>query len=132
MQGITINDASCIPRSGGDVDGQSTTQLTEDRPSSFNKDVSQIKALEKGAKDVLHELNSLWNPLQLVHRLPPEVIALCATFVSHADPRPIVSLTHVCRYWREAIISNPGNWTSISSGRKRLIPLCLERAGAAP
>lgn len=132
MQGITINDASCIPRSGGDVDGQSTTQLTEDRPSSFNKDVSQINALEKGAKDVLHELNSLWNPLQLVHRLPPEVIALCATFASHADPRPIVSLTHVCRYWREAIISNPGNWTSISSGWKRLIPLCLERAGAVP
>jgi len=65
-----------------------------------------------------------------VNRLPPEVIALCATFVSHDDPRPIVPLTHVCRYWRKAITSSPRNWASISTGWKRLVPLCLERAGA--
>jgi len=58
------------------------------------------------------------------------VIALCATFVSHDDPRPIVPLTHVCRYWRRAITSSPRNWASISIGWKRLVPLCLERAGA--
>jgi len=65
-----------------------------------------------------------------VNRLPPEVIALCATFVSHDDPRPIVPLTHVCRYWRKAITSSPRNWASISSGWKGLVPLCLARAGA--
>jgi len=67
-----------------------------------------------------------------VNRLPPEVIALCATSVSPTDPRPIVSLTHVCRYWRYAITSNPRNWSSIGSGWKRLAPLCLERAGVVP
>ena len=65
-----------------------------------------------------------------MNRLPPEVLALCAAFVSHADPRPIVPLTHVCRYWRKAITSSPRNWASISTGWKRLVPLCLERAGA--
>ena len=74
----------------------------------------------------------LRNPLQPVNRLPPEIIALCAAFVPHTDPRPIVSLTHVCRYWREAITSNPGSWTLIGSDWKELVPLCLERAGAAP
>ena len=57
---------------------------------------------------------------------------LCATFVSDADPRPIVPLTHVCRYWRRSIGSNPRSWASIATGWKRLVPLCLERAGAVP
>ena len=75
---------------------------------------------------------SLRNSLRPVNRLFPEIIALCATFVSDADPKPVVSLTHVCRYWRRAITSDPRNWASIGSGWKRLVPLCLERAGALP
>jgi len=67
-----------------------------------------------------------------VNRLPPEILALCATFVSDADPGPIVVLTNVCRYWRRAISSNPTSWTSIAPGWKRLVPLCLERAGEVP
>ena len=64
--------------------------------------------------------------------MPPEVLTSCATFVSDTDPRPIVTLTHVCRYWRKSIVSNPRSWTSITTGWKRLAPLCLERAGAVP
>jgi len=75
---------------------------------------------------------SLRNSLRPVNRLFPEIIALCAAFVSDADPWPIVSLTHVCRYWRRAIISDPRNWASIGSRWKRLVSLCLERAGAVP
>ena len=44
----------------------------------------------------------------------------------------MVSLTHVCRYWRKAITSSPRNWASIGSEWKRLVPLCLERAGLVP
>jgi hypothetical protein len=56
----------------------------------------------------------------------------CVALVSDADPRPIVSLTHVCRYWRKSIISNPRNWASIATRWRRLTPLCLERADAIP
>ena len=67
-----------------------------------------------------------------MNRLYPEIIALCAAFVSDTDPKPIVPLTHVCRYWRRAIVSSPRNWASIGSGWKRMVPVCLERAGAVP
>ena len=70
--------------------------------------------------------------MQPVNRLLPEILTLCATFVSDIDPRPIVSLTHVCRYWRKSITSSPRNWASITTLWKRLIPLCIERAGAVP
>jgi len=91
-----------------------------------------VDALERRAKDILHKVITLRNSLRPVNRLPPEVIALCATFISPTDPRPIISLTHVCRYWRKAITSSPRNWASIGSGWKRLAPLCLERAGVVP
>ena len=67
-----------------------------------------------------------------MNRLHPEVITLCAAFVSDTDPKPIIPLTHVCRYWRRTIISSPRSWASIGSGWKQLAPLCFERAGAIP
>jgi len=67
-----------------------------------------------------------------VNRLHPEVIALCAAFVSDTDPKPIIPLTHVCRYWRRAIASIPRIWASIGSGWKHLAPLYLERSAAVP
>ena len=48
------------------------------------------------------------------------------------DTRSIVPLTHVCRYWRESIVSTPENWTTISSNSNKLAALSLERAKAAP
>ena len=44
----------------------------------------------------------------------------------------MIPLTHVCRYWRESIISTPENWTQISSRSKSLAALSLQRAKAAP
>jgi len=81
---------------------------------------------------MLRGVTHMRNPLRPGNRLPPEIIVLCAAFIPHTDPKPIVSLTHVCRYWRGAITSSPGNWTLIGSRWKRLVPLCLERAGVAP
>ena len=38
----------------------------------------------------------------------------------------------MCRYWRDSIISTPGNWTIISNSQANLATLSLERAKAAP
>ena len=91
----------------------------------------QIKNLETGARDVLRFIPSLRNMLQPVNRLPPEIIADIARYRS-VDARWVVPLTHVCRYWRESIISAPENWTSISCYRRSLARLSLERSKASP
>ena len=88
--------------------------------------------MEKRTKGILREVVRLRNALQPVNRLPPEIIALCASFVPCTNPKPIVSLTHICRHWRGAIISSTSNWTLIGTKWARLAPLCLERAGVAP
>ena len=41
-------------------------------------------------------------------------------------------MTHVCRYWRQSIISAPENWTLISDERIGLTKLSLERCKMAP
>ena len=98
----------------------------------YSRCILQVDALEERARDVLHEVITLRNSLRPVNHMPPEVLTSCATFVSNTDPRPIISLTHVCRYWRNSITSNPRAWASIATGWKRLILLCLERAGDVP
>ena len=40
-------------------------------------------------------------------------------------------MTHVCRYWRESIVSAPEIWTLISNGQCELMALTLARAKAA-
>ena len=73
--------------------------------------------------------------LQPINRLPPEIISRIPQYIlqpTDTDARPIIPLTHVCRYWRGSIISTPENWTSISCCRTSLVTLSLERSQSVP
>ena len=71
-----------------------------------------------------------------MNRFPPEIISRIARCFMCENPTEdmgsMIPLTHVCRYWRESIISTPGNWTRVSSKSKGLAALSLQRAKAAP
>ena len=73
--------------------------------------------------------------MQPANRLPPETLSHIARYVldeNAKDTKSIIPLTHVCRYWRESIVSTPGNWTLISSERNGLAVLSLERCKTVP
>jgi len=70
-----------------------------------------------------------------VNRLPPEILSYITQYIpdeNARDTRLIIPVTHVCRYWRESIISTADIWTSISSRSKDLAALSLDRSKAAP
>ena len=69
-----------------------------------------------------------------MNRLPPEIVSHIAQWALQdgLDARPIIPLTHVCKYWRDSIVSAPKNWTRIFNGVRGLAELSLERAKAAP
>ena len=97
--------------------------------------ILQIESLETGARDVLKLVPSLRNLLQPVNRLPPDILCHVARYVPDKlakDTKSTIPLTHVCRYWRETIVSTPDIWTLISSGSEPLAALSLERSKAAP
>ena len=81
---------------------------------------------------LIHSLRNLSRP---VHKLPLELFSQIIQRVPHendTDTRSIVPLTHVCRRWREGIISTPQCWTLISSRSKGLAILSLQRTKGVP
>ncbi|KAF9784676.1 hypothetical protein BJ322DRAFT_1109382 [Thelephora terrestris] len=96
---------------------------------------SEIKALETRAQDIQRLIITLRSMSRPVHRLPPELISHIAQYVldeDDVDARSIVPLTHVCRFWRDSIISTSEIWALISNERMELTELSLERAKALP
>ena len=71
--------------------------------------------------------------LQPANRLPPEIIPRIAQHILQGskDIYPIIPLTHICRHWRQSIISAPENWTLVSTTRMGLTALTLERSKTA-
>jgi len=95
----------------------------------------QIKRLETKARNILKFIPTLWNMVQPANRLPQELLSRIARYLlldeNNVDAKSIIPLTHVCRHWRESIVSTPSNWTLISNTRSELTALSLERAKAA-
>ena len=70
-----------------------------------------------------------------MNRLPPDILCHITRYVpdnNARDTRSIIPLTHVCRYWRESLVSTPTIWTLISNRSKSLTTLSLKRSKAAP
>ena len=70
-----------------------------------------------------------------VNRLPPEILSHIALYLIGSDEDDAISvvpLTHVCRYWRESIISTPEIWALVSGKNEDMTTVCLGRAKAAP
>lgn len=97
---------------------------------------SQLEELDSGARQLLIRLNELSNSRKPVQRLPPDIVIEIATYLSPrtcgGDYQPLVAMSQVCRYWREALLSDTKNWSFISSDSIDLLPLSLERSGSHP
>ncbi|KAF9781575.1 hypothetical protein BJ322DRAFT_1077010 [Thelephora terrestris] len=73
-----------------------------------------------------------------ISKLPPRIIITISELV--AEPRTresmfeLVKMTHVCQYWRSALISFPHLWSSIfvKNDRKEFVAACLERSQRVP
>lgn len=48
------------------------------------------------------------------------------------DTQSIIPLSHVCKHWRESIVSAGANWTRITNRREGLTALSLSRSQEAP
>ena len=72
-----------------------------------------------------------------MHRLPPELLTRIFDLSVHPDSKEytkqLVALTHVCQYWRSAILSYPRMWSTIhmKPGNPALISECLARSQKA-
>ena len=78
-----------------------------------------------------------------IHRLPPEILAAIFVHLSNQEPDPLgsdlprsiqdlVSVSHVCKFWREVAVTTPDLWTEINMTNLEAVEIFLERSGAVP
>ena len=92
----------------------------------------QVDALERGASEVLLMARSIKNTFAPINRVPPDVLSLIPDyFEDEADEEPI-TLTHVCRHWREIFTSRGSLWTFLDCMDLDKTRVHLERSKASP
>jgi len=68
-----------------------------------------------------------------MNRIPPEILALIPDFRDpYASDDWVISLTHVCRAWRDVFVSRPSLWTDIYCGGMDKTCVYLERSKSSP
>ena len=90
--------------------------------------------------EVLPKLRSLESILQPINRLPMDVFVLIPRFTREEERlqfvpptnKPLITMTHVCRSWRNTLLSTPSLWTQIDfslSAKSQQAEVFLRRSG---
>ena len=68
-----------------------------------------------------------------VNKLPPEILGLIPDFLDPRDrDRDLITLTHVCRAWREVFVSRSSLWTNFNCVNRERTRVYLERSRSSP
>ena len=78
---------------------------------------------------ILRKARNLKNRLAPINRLPPETLALAATFL--AKQRYLINATAVCQKWRTTLLSFPQLWHN-AGGSSSELEAYLERSKSVP
>ena len=77
----------------------------------------QLITVEQDALEVLDLVRSLRDTFAPIHRIPPEVLSLIPDYYDSDEgdsDQYSVTLTHVCRSWRDVFISRSSLWTRLN------------------
>ena len=70
------------------------------------------------------------NSLVPINKIPPETLALVATFFGPG--RQLINVTAVCQHWRTTFLSSPRPWNRINCSTKTMFEAYLERSKSVP
>jgi len=101
----------------------------------LTSNVLKLGYFEEELQLALSTIRTLRNAgLAAINRLPQEVLALIPTHFDPKTPRDTLTASHVCRYWRAALMSSPTLWAIMDT--TCMIPpltlLYLDRSRASP
>jgi len=73
------------------------------------------------------------NMLVPINKIPPEILALIPDFWDTRDrDRNVITLTHVCRAWREIFVSRSSLWANFNCSGEEKTRVYLERSKSSP
>ncbi|KAF9784595.1 hypothetical protein BJ322DRAFT_853393 [Thelephora terrestris] len=86
---------------------------------------------EEVLSKLLFEVRKMCSSMNVASCAPAEVItriAIEGRLLAPRQYRDLISMSHVCKSWREAVISYPLLWNSISDESEMVTRMCLERS----
>jgi len=88
--------------------------------------------------EVLGLVQSMKNNLAPINRIPPDVFFLIPEYLDgdddddDDDDQNLIAMTHVCRSWRELLITRPSLWTRLYCENTDRTRVYIERSKSAP
>ncbi|KAF9650943.1 hypothetical protein BDM02DRAFT_3111242 [Thelephora ganbajun] len=96
-------------------------------------DKDELDALDRDASEVLSLIRFRRNRLAPINQLPREVLTLIPDFWDGREREKIaITLTHVCRAWREIFVSRASLWTDFHCMDADKTRVYLERSKSCP
>ena len=92
----------------------------------------QIKSRQTEVLESFNRMKALANELSLINNLPPEVLSLIPSYWPADSLGDLIRATHVCRYWRTALIASPSLWNVIKSGNEPRMRAFILRSQSYP
>jgi hypothetical protein len=89
-----------------------------------------VDALEQDAWEVLRLVRSVKNTFAPINRIPQDIFSLIPGYCGNEEA--LITLTHVCRGWREQLISCSSLWTSLDCASADQTRVYLERSKTSP
>ena len=92
-----------------------------------------MDSLEQEAFEVLSLVRSLKNSFAPINRIPPEVFTLIPNhYDAHRSDRDLIRSTHVCRSWREILISRSSLWARLDCMNVDKTRTFIQRSESSP
>lgn len=92
-----------------------------------------MKSLERDALEVLGLVRSLQNSIAPINRIPPVVLSLIPEYFHENDmDQGLLTLTHVCRGWREIFTSRSSLWTKLNFTSVDRTRAYIQRSKSSP
>ena len=95
---------------------------------------SQVDVLERDVLELLSLVRSVKNTLSPINRIPRDVLSIIPEYWADEDKADdnLITLTHVCRDWREVFVSRPSLWTRLDCTNVKKTRTYVERSKLSP
>ena len=91
-----------------------------------------MDALERDALVVLRLVRLIKNSFVPINRVPPELFSLIPDYYEHCEDRDLITLTHVCRRWRDIFTSRSSLWTRLHFSDFNMTDAYIQRSRSSP
>ena len=94
-----------------------------------------MNALEHDVLEVLSLVQSVKNSFAPINRIPPEVLSFIPDYRGNdknGTDQDLIALTHVCRSWRDTIISRSSLWTRLDFKNAEKTHTYIQRSKLSP